>query len=264
MQSSTTTILIWSIAGSILVLLIFLAFIVYLIKVYTTKQNEFITTIKLNQIENEKKILSARIEVQEETMQKISQEIHDNVNQLLTLAKMNLNSTENIPIKDFNSKATISKELISTAITELTNISRTLNAGIILDYGIARSLEAEADRINQIEKVKINVNVSPHLPELTNEIQLIIYRIFQEATRNAIFHGNASEIFTTLCYFNGYINFAIIDNGCGFDINSQLTTEKIAHQGLSNIKKRVKLVNGDLKIKSERGKGTSINISIPT
>lgn len=263
MQPTTSTILLWTITGSIIILILFLIFIYYLIKIYNTKQLEFHSTIRLKQIENEKQILHARIEVQEETLQKISREIHDNVNQLLTLTKMHLNAITSTNSEENLSKTELSKELITSAINELTNISRTLNADIINDFGISKSLESEAERVSRIEQVKIDVQVDPDLPIIRQEIQLNIYRIFQEATRNAITHGKANHVSASLSHINGILHYSIKDNGIGFDTKKIINKGGHFHHGLNNIKKRVVLSKGELQIISHHNIGTNLIIKIP-
>jgi two-component system, NarL family, sensor kinase len=261
MEIPITTLLPWIISCTILILFIFSIFIFYVIRLYNSRQIEFSKNLKLSQIENEKKILSTRIEVYEETIQNISREIHDNVNQLLTLAKLNLNtiglnSTDEMKINN-------AKDLITTAIGELTNISRSLSAEILNEIGLLRSIEIESERLNSVNLVDIETDLACDIPLLNPDLQLIIYRIFQESIRNSITHGKATRIKIAIYFANDNLFVSIKDNGKGFDYSKFFESENFVHQGLKNMKKRIELANGEMTIFSELDLGTELMFKMP-
>ncbi|MBZ5857261.1 sensor histidine kinase [Flavihumibacter profundi] len=258
---SPTTILLIIVMGSIFILIVFSIFILHLIKLYNNRQIEFTNNMMLNQIENEKRILSTRIEVYEETIQNISREIHDNVNQLLTLSKLNLNSIDNTSNNE--NRIQIAKDLITTAIGELTNISRSLSAEILNEVGLFRSIEIETERLNKINLIEIETDLRCNVPALNPDLQLIIYRIFQESLRNSIIHGKASKIKIELELLNQNLLLTITDNGKGFDYTKFFESENFVHQGLKNMKKRIELVNGKMIINSKLEQGTVLVFEIP-
>src|SRR5437867_958708 len=92
MQNSAPLIIFWTLIGSLTILLSFAVFINYILRLYNRKQLDFKRNLDMSKIELEKQKLATMIEMQEETQNKISREIHDNVNQLLTLSKLNLNA----------------------------------------------------------------------------------------------------------------------------------------------------------------------------
>ncbi|MBC6492631.1 sensor histidine kinase [Flavihumibacter stibioxidans] len=263
MQATTTYILFWSIGGSLIILIGFLFFINYILKLYNKKEIEYNTTLKLKSIEKEKEILINRVEAQEETIQKISREIHDNVNQLLTLSKLNLNNLKCNKDAEFDNKIELSNSLISSAIKELTNISRSLSAETVNEFGLAKSLESEISRLTQIEDIKINLEVIEKAEILNPEVQLDLYRIFQEATRNAIIHGNPKNINVSLQIDEKIIKLLIIDDGIGFDLEMTNSKNTNKSQGLLNMQKRTKLINGSLEINTNPNNGTKITLIIP-
>lgn len=259
---STSLILTLIVGGTILILIFFSLFIFYLLKLYNKRQIEFFDNIKLSRIETEKRILSTRVEVYEETIQRISREIHDNVNQLLTLCKLNL-----FTLKDSNNKEEkieLTIDLISSAIGELTNISRSLSSEILNEIGLARSIEIESERLTRLNLIKINYEIATEISSISPELQLMLYRIFQEATRNAIIHGKAKNILIQLKSENENIILKIKDDGIGFDIEQFQKIEKYKHQGLRNMRKRMELVNGSMNIESEIENGTDLTFIIPT
>ncbi len=262
MQENISEILIWTIFGSLITLLIFIFFLNYIIILYNKKNIEFNTQLQLRNLEKEKEILKTRIDVQEETIQKISKELHDNVNQILTLAKLNLNNiSESIENRE---RLIISKELITNAINELSNLSNSLSSQMVKDMGLLKTIEIESTRIMTINKTKISLEYTLNNYEINKDDELILYRIFQEATRNAIVHGDANNIVIKLYQSPSYdFIFEIHDDGRGFntnEINATSQSNKINSQGLKNMQRRASILNGEFILESSLNYGTKVAI----
>lgn len=257
-MQTTTEVLIWTILGSLLTLVAFILFINHVLTLFNKKSIEFDSQLRFTELEKEKEILKTQINVKEETIQKISKELHDNIIQLLTLSKLNLNNTQ---IDDtLSKKFDVSKELITKAIGELTNLSRSLSSESIMEIGLLRTLELEKERVFQINGTHIKLDTDFDTSTSTPEEQLILYRIFQESLRNSITHGKSSEINITLSNNNNQLIFEISDNGIGFDTHKIKNDNNRIHQGISNIKNRVLLINATCKIISNKENGTKILI----
>lgn len=262
MQEKISEVLFWTILSSLLTILPFILFINYIITLYNKKNIEFNTQLQLRILEEEKEILKTRIDVHEETIQKISKELHDNVNQILTLAKLNLNDLN--PFEINSEKINISKDLITNAINELSSLSNSLSSQLVKDLGLIRSIELECERIMKIKNIILIIENDISDTDIDTENQLILYRIFQESTRNSIIHGKATRINIKL-YKNDFFEFIfeISDNGTGFNINDlELTANKstISHQGLKNMQRRASIINADFLIDSAVDAGTKITI----
>ena len=205
--------------------------------------------------------MKTRIDVQEETIQKISKELHDNVNQMLALAKLNLINIKN-EIK--NEKINVSQELITNAINELSNLSNSLSSQQIKDFGLIRSLEIECERIMKIKKIEILIETNISNINLSTEDQVILYRIFQEGTRNSIIHGQANLIKIKFLQTDDFeFIFEISDNGLGFSQNNKDHSEKNtieSHQGIKNMQRRSSILNAIFSIESEVNSGTKISV----
>lgn len=259
-MQNTLNILEWTIFGSLSTIIIFLVFIRYILNLYTRKHREFEAEINLKNLEKESSILKTRIDVHEETIQKISKELHDNVNQILTLAKLNLNNID--PNKKEVGKIEISKDLITNAINELSNLSSSLSSQSIKDIGLTRTLEIERERIMQISRTNLILHIDFNRAHTNEEEELILFRIFQEATRNSIIHGKASTI-TVIISQKSYsdLYFEISDNGTGFLLNDYNNSEyQNKHQGIKNMKRRSSIINADFILESSPQKGTKIII----
>ena len=261
MDKRSALILAISILTSIAFLIILIIFIFKLLRIHSIKQNEHKVEIKILNLEKEKEVLNTRVIVQEETFALIGREIHDNINQLLTLSKLNLNSIDYNNTLDSKLKVENGIQFICEAIQGLTNISKSLNPDIIKESGITNIIGEEIRRINSLKFSKIQFEYDDDVNDISPDIQLIIFRISQEALRNAITHGQAKTIKVELKVVEHLTIFEIQDDGIGFD--PKLLGMKKFSQGLKNIEKRIGIINGILKIDSKIGYGTNLKITIP-
>ena len=246
----TVTLLVLLMAGFILVILYF----------YKRKQIAYLKTIETINHDHEKNLLQSRIEVQEQTLQNISREIHDNISLSLTLAKLQLN-TVNIDDKGATVQVVSSSiNLLSKSINDLSDLSKSMNPDIISQEGLIDALENETARISKSALFKINTEINGNPVFLDAQKELIIFRIIQEAFNNIIKHACAQNVGLDLYYHTNRIEITIIDDGKGFD-PKHLSTRNGA--GLNNMKTRAKVFNGEVSIESNSGSGTKISISIP-
>ncbi|ULQ56673.1 ATP-binding protein [Flavihumibacter rivuli] len=216
-------------------------------------------------IENEfqSQILRTRIEVQEETINNVAKEIHDNVNQALTFSKLNLNLLNYQDLNGVKTKISYTSDLITEAISSLSNLSKSLNADFLKDIGLVSALEMEVDKVNRMEECKAVLKINGTHFQLSFEKELVIFRITQEAIRNAISHGQAKQITIQIVYHHG-VTIEITDNGKGFDTSVSKNQSKTQHQGLINMKKRASIIGAHIEILSKPQEGTLIKLEIPS
>lgn len=201
-------------------------------------------------------ILQTQIEIQEQTLKTISQEIHDNIGQVLILTRLNLNSivSENELV---NEKLNSSKQLLSKAIIDLKDISNSLNTDSIEAIGFIKAVTSQIEFINK-NNIYATLVVEGDAEKLDSKTELILFRMVQECLSNAIKHSKAKKIEVLANYTNDFFELTITDNGIGFN------TEKINNQGLGlkNIQNRTKFIQARLIINSSYA-GTEIKISVP-
>jgi len=242
-------------------LIIFMAvFILFIIFTYRKKQIAFqekITDIEANY---EKNILKTKLEIQEQTFQHISREIHDNITLSLTLAKLNLHTADWNSTERMHEKIDSSIDLLSNSIRELGDISKSLNADIIIQQGLVQALEEEIKRIREVDPFEIKYELTGSPVYFDAQKELIIFRIIQEAFNNIIKHAKASLVKLNLDYDKTKLRITICDNGSGFD--SELCDHK-SHAGLKNMETRVQVLKGNMSINSQPGKGTLLSFIIP-
>lgn len=234
---------------------VFIALIIYR---YQQKQNTYFKEIEILKRSHENTLLQSQLEMQEQTFQNISREIHDNISQKLTLAKLYLNTidmnTRAVALRQLND----STHIIGEVITDLTDLSRSMSSEIVLNNGLIKALEYETSQFLKTGIYKINFSVSGHPVFLNSDTDLVLFRIVQEVLNNIVKHAGASVIGINLHFENSLLVMEITDNGRGFDTSSSLTGI-----GLQNIKKRVTLLHGSLSVNSTPGNGTQIKIEIP-
>lgn len=260
MQIEASGIIFWTITGSVISIVTILVFIYQLLNIHLKKKWEFSQTIHQLNLEREKQILQSKIVAQEETMEHLSKEIHDNINQILSFAKLNLDLTiHNHNLFNYNLQAT--QDLINKAIFELNNISKGLSADALTNMGLLRCVEMEAERINILHFTKIEIRNIDNFIFESIELQLILYRIFQEAIKNAILHGKASIIDISFIQQGPKRQLIIEDNGCGFDLEEFQKVNHPYNHGLTNMNKRMKSIDGKFEIYSKISEGTKIIVS---
>src|SRR5688572_21071145 len=174
--------------------------IISLLYAYRKKQLKYVQNLHSLKMDFEKNLLKTQIEVQEETFQHMSREIHDNINLSLTLAKLNLNTLEWDNSTKMRIAISSSIDLLGTAITDLSNLSKSTNTELIKDLGLFNAIKTEVERIQLSGNFKIHCIISGEPVYLTSEKDLIIFRIIQEALNNIIKHSLATNVILNLNY----------------------------------------------------------------
>jgi len=247
------------IIGSVILMLFAFTLVIFLI---VHKKKRYQHLLEKQQMENtyQTQLLQSRLEVQEQSFKYFSEEIHDNIGQLLSLVKMQLyNIRNNSKEEEIITKATDCNELLGKAITDLRNVSHTLNSGFISKAGLAEAIEKDLEYIRSAKDIKCTLHRSGEEYSLGKERELLIFRIVQEAVSNAVKHAAPMAVDITLEFKPGAFIVVIADNGSGFDMGVDI---KGAGIGLNNMQLRARLLNGALKVDSVKDKGTSVRLEL--
>jgi signal transduction histidine kinase len=203
---------------------------------------------------------NARNEIQQLTLNNISQEIHDNVGQLLSLAKMQLNLIAESPEKNMQLVAE-TKENISKAMSELRDLAKGLSSDRIKILGLYDSVIQEAERISRAGTLRVEVTSNGEKQEPDHQKQLVIFRVIQECFQNIMKHAQAAHVKVSFTYMPKGFDISIQDDGKGFEFNAEITST--TGLGLMNLFNRVNLVGGEAKVNTAPGRGTQILLHIP-
>src|SRR4029077_8489470 len=198
----------------------------------------------------------AQLEMQEETLQYISREIHDNVGKFLSLVKLNLN-TLNFENKDATKeRVNNSTDILTKALDDLRDLSKSMGSDLIKNGGIKKAIELQVTQLQKTGKYHVIFDIKGDYQYLDEQKEIILFRILQEAVNNIVRHANANEIIILLCCVERQVNMFIQDNGSGFD-TAFLHKEKNDNTGgINNMQKRAKMINAQIDIESNPGKGT--------
>lgn len=227
------------------------AIVVFLFVIFHKKKN----VLLLQQIEAEKhfeqEIAESQIEIREQTLRNISWELHDNIGQLLTLAKIQLQSVADNPDNIVEVTQTLSNSL-----TEIRALSRIINPDFISNVKLVEAIQLEIDRFNRLNYIKASLKIEGETLDLNSKSEIVIFRILQEFFSNTIKHSKATELKVSLHYEPQKLTIVAEDNGKGFDIEAK---DKNGI-GLLNMKKRGNLINAEINIESQINKGTTLTI----
>lgn len=207
----------------------------------------------------EQTLLKSRLEIQEQTLQNISHELHDNLGQVASLIKINLNTLDKTN-SGYTTKLEDTKDLIRQLIMDLKLLSRSLNSESIMQIGLKEAILRDLNRLQKSTPLKINFEHSELVPELDDQKSIIFYRIVQELLNNIIQHSQATSIHIILRVSQDLFILEVRDDGVGFDVGS---SGKNGSSGLNNLKSRAQMLNAKLSIKSTPATGTTIIIEMP-
>ncbi len=206
----------------------------------------------------QKEIAEAVIHTQEKERHDISRELHDNVNQQLTVAMMYIASAEKkqAPGADLLRQ---SADFILHAIEEIRRLSKGLVTPLIKDFGLVKAIESVLEDVTAVNEMSIDFVSDTFFEEdIHYDFKLSIFRIVQEQVNNVLKHSGANHLKIELGRNNQRIYLSIQDNGIGFDL--ALQKKGI---GLYNITSRVELFNGTISIHTAPTSGCAMHMSFP-
>ena len=258
MFSSEGENLVYLIAICAVLLLVLASFITLFVYQYQQKQVRYFKDIEQMKVNHENDLLKSKVEIQEQTFANISREIHDNIGQKLTLAKLQLNTLILPEKSQAKTRIEESVAILSDVISDLSDISRSMSSEIILSNGLIKALEFEVNLLNKPGLYNIRLVITGEPVFFSADSELILFRISQEVLNNIIKHANADAITINLHYHESFLSLSIQDDGRGFDNH---TVKK--GSGLNNIMRRAKLLSASCEIISIENFGTTITIQIP-
>lgn len=258
MEISEVTYLV--IFGSITVIML-LVFVIAITFRYYRRNHAYRHQLTVLEYEKNRAILQSQLEIQEQTLQHISNELHDNIAQVASIIKIHLNTLKiNDPV-NAEQKIEGLKELTKQLISDVKELSVNLSGDRIVRLGLSKALETEIERINKTDLFTATFEQDDSVFSLSDDKTIILYRMAQEVLNNMVKHSNAREIKLKLSENGSEITLQISDDGDGFDVDEKFKNSTGA--GLPNLKKRAALIDAELVIKSEPGAGSCFTITVP-
>jgi signal transduction histidine kinase len=242
--------------GAILSMLILsVGFVLFTIFLFKYKRSSMLDQQR-QEIEYIRTIAEAENEIKEETLTNIGRELHDNIGQILTVAKIRLDEVQEEI--DHNGLKQVEETLLK-AVDELRGLSRTLNTDRVKDVGLESVLASEMDRIDSLTRFTARMDVKGDPYRIEGDKEIVIYRIVQEFISNTLKHSGGSEVNLYLAYQPDGLRLKIEDNGLGFDIDAK---DKSKRNGLYNMRSRANMIGASYSISSSEGEGTRLDLFI--
>ena len=192
--------------------------------------------------------IDAFIEGEEKEKLRIGRELHDGIAQEVVAIKL--------AMQQQHTDSKLVEELTRIS-TDIRNISHELMPQTLKAYGLSLAIEDVCAKILAPSGIRYQVEASLPQQRLANKIEITLYRIFQELVHNIIKHSKATEVLVQLKKINNHIVLLVEDNGQG------MPTKNSNGIGISNIKSRVQLVDGNLQIDSSATEGTTAIVRVP-
>jgi two-component system, NarL family, sensor kinase len=236
------------------------SFVVLFIIIHKKRQAGYLKEKEFLQASFQQELLKTQLEIQEQTLKNISQEIHDNIGQVLSLAKLNLSTIPPSENEAVNQKVDHTRQLVSKAIIDMRDLSRSMHGDRIAEMGLKNAVENELSIMRNTGQYQTELIVTGTHYALDRQKEMVLFRIVQEALNNCIKHAKTKKISLHLNY-DPRFSMRVTEEGIGFDLRDLEQPNKGI--GLKNMQNRAAMINGIFSINSSVEKGTSLNIEIP-
>jgi signal transduction histidine kinase len=220
--------------------------VILLFAIFQKRKNKLVRFQQETESRFKEEIIETQIEIREETLRNISWELHDNIGQLLTLAKIQLNEAD-----ETCGNVSEASETISQCLQELRNLSKLINPDTFSSLTLIEALQIEIQRFNRMKYLETSLEHNQETFDLNTKVEIIIFRMLQEFFTNTIKHSKATNLNVKLNYTQDILEIKAEDNGVGFE-----TSQPPRGIGLSNIKNRAKIIGAKVVIESKKGEGT--------
>jgi signal transduction histidine kinase len=212
--------------------------------------------------ESETRVLQAIMQTEERERRQLAKDLHDGIGPLLSNIKMSVSALDKSQISGFNRTVVDNiSTLINESITALKYTSNNLSPHILDNFGLASAVNSFTENINRIGKIEITFNNNVENTRFESQIETNLYRIICELFQNTVKHANATKI-SLLVHFNeGKIIVQYFDDGIGFDPED---AHKMSGMGISNMKSRLKALNGEIEFRRIMPRGMMTSIVLKT
>jgi len=227
---------------------------------YKSEVSELATTFNemLARLENERRDATRRVlAAQEGERLRIAQELHDEVGQTLTAVLLQLGRSARHADAKLGAELLETQETARASLEDVRRISRELRPDALDDLGLTSALVALTERFAQSAGLNVSRNLDRELPPLSEEAELVIYRVAQEALTNVARHADTDRAELSLTAADGHLMLRVTDNGKGFD------PVRAEGGGLRGMRERAVLVGASLAVARRPRGGTEVRLSVP-
>ncbi|MYD26673.1 MAG: PDZ domain-containing protein [Gemmatimonadetes bacterium] len=223
------------------------------------------TTSLSMQTQRLKRLSNRLINIQESERRRLARDLHDDTGQALTALKMSLEITRNELPGDADHTAARLNDAVVLAedtLEKLRVISHNLRPPTLDTVGLNSALEGLCKNFKQQTQIPVSY-VGMDTTEISNPIDICLYRILQEGLTNCAKHGQASHVDVSLKRNGEVVQLSIQDNGQGFDLADTLSDQNETGIGLIDMQERLESLNGRMNVYSKPGAGARLVATIP-
>ena len=238
-------------------LILLMGFLISISFAYQKKKNGFEREVEDMKFQHEQALLKSELEIQDQTLQHISQEIHDNIGQHFTMAKLYLlKITGEIPEAD-QERIMDAIDRLTEGLEDLRGVCKTLNLELIRTAGLQTAVDNQVALLRKADCFEVDYQLIGEYDYADEKKEIFMFRILQEAINNMVRHAEARRVVICLDAAEpGWLTLSVRDDGKGFN------TQKRGG-GLTNMSHRAALIGADFDVQSQLGKGTTIRLRVP-
>jgi len=210
----------------------------------------------------ERRLAAQVISAQDEERARVARELHDSTAQILTAVMLQLGvAARESTSAPLDARIATLRELAAEALEEVRSLSHTMHPRVLDDLGLAAALEWLARQTRAQEPLDVQVDAAEFDPPIPAPVAAALYRVAQEALRNAARHAEAKHVAVRLRGDASSAVLEIEDDGRGFDV--ALAEKRRPGMGLFSMRERIGLVNGRLAVSSAPKRGTRVVATVP-
>jgi two-component system, NarL family, sensor histidine kinase UhpB len=198
------------------------------------------------------------LSAQEEERARVARDLHDEVNQSLTGLLLRLEAVRERATPELARDLAETKALANNAMNELLALSRTLRPTALDDLGLRAALSALIDELGRKSGIETSFEGTGDLTDVPMDVQLVTYRVAQEALSNAAQHSQADQIRVRVDRDAEAVELIVSDNGGGFTFE-----QATRGLGIGGMRERALLVEGELSVESRPRNGTRVRLLVP-
>lgn len=201
---------------------------------------------------------SAALEAQEEERARVARDLHDEVNQSLTGLLLRLEAAREKSPPALAGELAEIRALGNRALQELLALARQLRPTALDDLGLKAALASHVTELGRQSGIRTTFEAEGDIASVPRDVQIVAYRVAQEALSNAARHSGAGRVRVRLEHSDGAVELSVADDGRGFTFD-----QASRGLGLAGMRERALLVNGDLRVESRPEVGTNVRLRVP-
>ena len=210
----------------------------------------------------ERQLAAQVISAQDEERARVARELHDSTAQILTAVMLQLGAAARESTSSaLDARIAILRELAAEALEEVRSLSHTMHPRVLDDLGLVAALDWLARQTRTQSPLDVQVDATDFDPPIPAPLAAALYRVAQEALRNAARHADAKRVDLRLRRDGASAVLEIEDDGQGFDV--ALAEKRRPGMGLFSMRERIGLVGGRFSVHSTPERGTHVVAIVP-